>query len=96
MHFAGSGAIAGNSMGINREFLAKELGFKNGASLNSINSTGNRDGILDFLFASSATFLGNIYECMNTDSIVYTVFKNISESTVKIMRRFDNIFDSTI
>ena len=47
-------------MGIDREFLAKELGFKNGASLNSINSTGNRDGVLDFLFASSATFLGNI------------------------------------
>lgn len=58
--FTGSGAIAGNSMGIDREFLAKELGFKNGASLNSINSTGNRDAILDFLFASSATFLGNI------------------------------------
>ena len=47
-------------MGVDRHFLAAELGFKNGPSLNSMNSTGNRDTILDFLFASSGTFIGSV------------------------------------
>ena len=40
----GSGAIAGNALGIDRHFLATELGFSNGPSINSINSTGSRQG----------------------------------------------------
>ena len=42
----GSGAIAGNALGIDRDALASELGFKNGPSLNAANSTGNRDAVL--------------------------------------------------
>ena len=42
----GSGAIAGNALGIDRDALASDLGFKNGPSLNAANSTGNRDAVL--------------------------------------------------
>ncbi|XP_039271245.2 argininosuccinate lyase-like [Styela clava] len=45
----GSGALAGNPFNIDREFLAKELGF-NEISLNSLDATGNRDFIADVLF----------------------------------------------
>lgn len=45
----GSGALAGNPFSIDRNFLAKELGF-NDISLNSLDATGNRDFISDVLF----------------------------------------------
>ena len=44
----GSGALAGHSLGIDREFLARELGFS-AVSENSMDAVGDRDFALEFL-----------------------------------------------
>ena len=49
----GSSALAGNPFGVDREFLAKELGFEGGATWNSLDSTSDRDFIAQFLFDCS-------------------------------------------
>jgi argininosuccinate lyase len=46
----GSGAIAGSTLPIEREFVAKELGFK-GVTENSMDAVADRDGYLDFAHA---------------------------------------------
>ncbi|KAK2882078.1 argininosuccinate lyase [Channa argus] len=48
----GSGAIAGTPLDIDRELLRKELAF-DGISLNSMDATGQRDFVVEFLFWSS-------------------------------------------
>ncbi len=48
----GSGALAGNPFNIDREFLARELGFER-ASENSLDAVSDRDFIAEFLFAAS-------------------------------------------
>ncbi|MED6267476.1 hypothetical protein CHARACLAT_012664 [Characodon lateralis] len=48
----GSGAIAGTPFDIDRELLQKELGF-DGISLNSMDATGQRDFVAEFLFWTS-------------------------------------------
>ncbi|KAJ8266730.1 hypothetical protein GJAV_G00134050 [Gymnothorax javanicus] len=48
----GSGAIAGNPLGINLEFLRAELSFDS-ISLNSMDATGQRDFVVEFLFWAS-------------------------------------------
>ncbi|XP_013884287.1 argininosuccinate lyase [Austrofundulus limnaeus] len=48
----GSGAIAGTPFNIDRELLRKELGF-DGVSLNSMDATGQRDFVAEFLFWAS-------------------------------------------
>ncbi|XP_059208360.1 argininosuccinate lyase [Centropristis striata] len=48
----GSGAIAGTPFDIDRELLRKELGF-DGISLNSMDATGQRDFVAEFLFWAS-------------------------------------------
>ena len=48
----GSGALAGNAFGIDREFLAKELGF-DGVTANSLDSVCDRDFVVDFLMWST-------------------------------------------
>uniref|UniRef100_A0A671W712 Argininosuccinate lyase n=1 Tax=Sparus aurata TaxID=8175 RepID=A0A671W712_SPAAU len=48
----GSGAIAGTPFDIDRELLRKELDF-NGISLNSMDATGQRDFVVEFLFWAS-------------------------------------------
>ncbi|KAF5907004.1 argininosuccinate lyase, partial [Clarias magur] len=48
----GSGAIAGNPFNIDRELLQKELKFK-GISINSMDATGQRDFVAEFLFWGS-------------------------------------------
>jgi argininosuccinate lyase len=48
----GSGALAGNAFGIDREYLAKELGF-NGVTLNSLDSVCDRDFVVEFLMWSA-------------------------------------------
>lgn len=48
----GSGALAGNAFGIDREFLAKELGF-DGVTSNSIDATCDRDFVVEFLMWST-------------------------------------------
>jgi argininosuccinate lyase len=46
----GSGAIAGSTLPIDREFVAKELGFK-APTENSMDAVADRDGFLDFAHA---------------------------------------------
>lgn len=48
----GVGALSGHPFGIDREQLAKDLGF-DGVIPNSLDAVGDRDFILDFLFGSS-------------------------------------------
>ncbi|XP_062867408.1 argininosuccinate lyase isoform X2 [Trichomycterus rosablanca] len=48
----GSGAIAGNPFNIDRELLQKELDF-DGISINSMDATGQRDFVAEFLFWGS-------------------------------------------
>ena len=48
----GSGAIAGSTICLNREDIAKELGF-DGVSQNSMDAIADRDYIMEFLFALS-------------------------------------------
>src|SRR4029079_4078353 len=48
----GSGALAGNPFNVDREFLAKELGFER-PSENSLDGVRDRDFIAEFLFAAS-------------------------------------------
>jgi argininosuccinate lyase len=48
----GSGALAGNAFGVDRTFLAQELGF-DGVTSNSLDSVCDRDFIVEFLFWST-------------------------------------------
>ncbi|AWO99793.1 putative argininosuccinate lyase [Scophthalmus maximus] len=48
----GSGAIAGTPFNVDRELLQKELAFE-GISLNSMDATGQRDFVVEFLFWAS-------------------------------------------
>ena len=50
----GSGALAGNPFAVDREFLAKELGFQSIAE-NSMWGVGDRDFIVEFLMWASLT-----------------------------------------
>src|SRR5438067_3613187 len=59
----GSGALAGNSFAIDRNALARELGFSR-ITANSLDAVGDRDFALDYLFALSgiATHLSRLAE----------------------------------
>ena len=50
----GAGALAGNPFKVDREFLAKELGFE-GIIENSLVAVSDRDFVTEFLFWSSLT-----------------------------------------
>jgi argininosuccinate lyase len=59
----GSGALAGNSFGIDRHAIAKELGFSR-ITANSVDAVSDRDFALDYLFALTgiATHLSRLAE----------------------------------
>src|SRR6266404_204555 len=59
----GSGALAGNSFGIDREAIARELGFSR-ITANSVDAVSDRDFALDYLFALAgiATHLSRLAE----------------------------------
>src|SRR5579864_9369471 len=59
----GSGALAGNSFGIDREAIARELGFSR-ITANSLDAVSDRDFALDYLFALAgiATHLSRLAE----------------------------------
>src|SRR2546429_6203656 len=59
----GSGALAGNSFAINREAIARELGFSK-FTANSLDAVSDRDFALDYLFALAgiATHLSRLAE----------------------------------
>ncbi|KAE8624998.1 hypothetical protein XENTR_v10006126 [Xenopus tropicalis] len=77
----GSGAIAGNPLGVDRELLRKELHFDS-LSLNSMDATSERDFIAEFLFWASLcmTHLSK----MSEDLIIYSTkefgFVTLSDS----------------
>lgn len=52
----GSGALAGSSLPVDREALARELGFAD-VTANSLDTAADRDFVLEFLFAASCVFL---------------------------------------
>jgi len=52
----GSGALAGNPFGVDRDFLAQELGFMSVAP-NSLDAVSDRDFVAEFLFWASLTML---------------------------------------
>uniref|UniRef100_A0A7S1BCH6 Argininosuccinate lyase n=2 Tax=Corethron hystrix TaxID=216773 RepID=A0A7S1BCH6_9STRA len=78
----GSGALAGNAFGVDREFLAKELGF-NGVTSNSLDAVCDRDFIVDFLFWSTLllthlsqfaedVIINNLLKCITIDDAYAT------------------------
>lgn len=65
----GSGALAGNPFNVDREFLAKELGFQSVAE-NSLWGVADRDFVAEFLTWSSLTMTH--MSKMAEDLIVYS------------------------
>jgi argininosuccinate lyase len=65
----GAGALAGNALGIDREFLARELGFA-GVSENSIDAVSDRDFVAEFLFG--AALLGVHLSRLGEDLVYYS------------------------
>ncbi|MBI5300696.1 MAG: argininosuccinate lyase [Chloroflexi bacterium] len=65
----GAGALAGNALGIDRDFLARELGFGE-VSQNSIDAVSDRDFIAEFLFA--AALLGVHLSRLGEDLVYYS------------------------
>lgn len=65
----GAGAIAGNALGIDREFLARELGFQS-ITQNSIDAVSDRDFIVEFLF--DAALLGVHLSRLGEDLVLYS------------------------
>jgi argininosuccinate lyase len=65
----GAGAIAGNALSIDREFLARELGF-DGVTENSIDAVSDRDFIAEFLF--DAALLGVHLSRLGEDLVYYS------------------------
>jgi argininosuccinate lyase len=52
----GSGALAGNSLSIDRQALAKDLGF-DGITANSLDATSDRDFVIEFLSVASTSMM---------------------------------------
>ena len=73
----GSGALAGNAFGVDREFLAAELGF-DGVTPNSLDSVCDRDFVVEFLMWSTLllTHLSQFAE----DVIVTNLLKGVDVS----------------
>ncbi|MBI3914296.1 MAG: argininosuccinate lyase, partial [Chloroflexi bacterium] len=65
----GAGALAGNALGIDREFLARELGFAR-VSENSVDAVSDRDFIAEFLFC--AALLGVHLSRLGEDLVLYS------------------------
>lgn len=78
----GSGALAGNAFGVDREFLAKELGFE-GVTMNSLDSVCDRDFVVEFLMWSALllthisqfaedVIINNLLKCIDIDDAYAT------------------------
>ncbi len=65
----GSGALSGNPLGIDRQFLADELGFSS-LGQNSMDAVADRDYILDFL--SWAAIVQSHLSSLSEDLIIYS------------------------
>uniref|UniRef100_A0A7S0UGQ8 Argininosuccinate lyase n=1 Tax=Pseudo-nitzschia delicatissima TaxID=44447 RepID=A0A7S0UGQ8_9STRA len=78
----GSGALAGNAFGVDREFLAKELGFER-VTANSLDSVCDRDFVVEFLMWHSLmlthvsqfaedVIINNLLKCIDIDDAYAT------------------------
>jgi len=65
----GSGALAGHALGVDREFLARRLGFES-VSPNSMDAVSDRDFVLEFI--SAAAIAMNHLSRLAEDLIVYS------------------------
>lgn len=65
----GAGALAGNAIGIDREFLARELGFAR-VSENSLDAVSDRDFTAEFLF--DAALIGVHLSHLGEDVVLYS------------------------
>jgi argininosuccinate lyase len=65
----GAGALAGNALGVDRAFLARELGMAS-VSENSIDAVSDRDFIAEFLFA--AALIGIHLSRLGEDIVMYS------------------------
>ncbi|MFQ5593876.1 MAG: argininosuccinate lyase [Anaerolineae bacterium] len=68
----GAGALAGNALGVDREFLARALGFRD-ITPNSIDAVSDRDFIAEFLFA--AALIGVHLSRLAEDLILYSTYE---------------------
>ncbi|KAL8711635.1 MAG: hypothetical protein Q9220_004045 [cf. Caloplaca sp. 1 TL-2023] len=66
----GAGAISGNAFGVDREAIAKELGFEGGLCWNSMNAVSDRDFLLDTMQWGSM-FMGHVSR-IATDLCLYS------------------------
>ena len=78
----GSGALAGNAFGVDRDFLARELGFE-GVTSNSLDSVCDRDFVVEFLMWHSLLLthlsqfaedliINNMLKCVDMDDAYAT------------------------
>jgi len=70
----GCGALAGNAFGVDREFLARELGF-DGVTPNSLDGVSDRDFVVEFLLWASM-FLMHLSQ-MAEDLIITNMLKGV-------------------
>ncbi|GAX25242.1 argininosuccinate lyase [Fistulifera solaris] len=73
----GSGALAGNAFGVDREFLAQELGF-GAVTSNSLDSVCDRDFVVEFLFWS--TMLHTHFSQFAEDVIITNLLRGVEIS----------------
>ncbi|KAF1316339.1 Argininosuccinate lyase, partial [Globisporangium splendens] len=71
----GSGALAGNSFGLDREALAKSLGFSK-ITPNSLDGVSDRDFIAEFLFWASMLMVH--FSQLSEDLIIYNTLKFVT------------------
>jgi argininosuccinate lyase len=70
----GCGALAGNAFGVDREFLARELGFE-GVTPNSLDGVSDRDFVVEFLLWASV-FMMHMSQ-MAEDLIITNMLKGV-------------------
>ena len=97
----GSGAIAGNALGIDRDALASELGFKNGPSLNAANSTGNRDAVLGKEYIDDCSSDNSWAEFFRSSITISLLWLSLCDEynfhfTFKNVWGYDYFFNATI
>jgi len=71
----GSGALAGNAFGVDRTFLAQELGFDGGVASNSLDAVCDRDFVVEFLFWSTLMLVH--LSQLSEDLIITNMLKGI-------------------
>ena len=94
----GSGALAGNAFGVDREFLAKELGF-DGVTPNSLDSVCDRDFVVEFLMwhALMLTHISQFAEDVIINNLLKGIYIDDAYVSIQtdIVASFEAIFVSS-